>query len=372
MINNKLPERFIEFNLLSRNYNKYKEEYDIAIKRVLESGWYILGNEVKSFENNFAKFCNRKYCIGVNSGLDALILSLRVLRIGEGDEVIVPANTYIATVLAITENKAKPVFIEPNEYYNINPDRIEQAISNKTKAILPVHLYGQACQMEKIMQIARNYNIDVIEDCAQSHGAKYNGKETGSFGKIGCFSFYPTKNLGAFGDAGAIVTDDDVLADKIRMLRNYGSKEKYYNEIEGLNTRLDEIQASILNIKLSHYDDIVLERRSIAEKYLFSIHNPKVMLPTIESLSDHVYHLFVIQSEQRDNLQHFLSENHIKTQIHYPIPPHLADCYKKLGYKEGSFPITEKYAKQIISLPLYEGMTDYEINYVSDVINRFS
>lgn len=361
----------INFNQLDRGYLKYKDEYDNVVLKVLESGWYILGKEVEKFETNFAKFCGSKYCIGLNSGLDALILAFRALGICESDEVIIAANTYIASVIGVTENRATPIFVEPDEFYNLDPDKVEQAITKKTKAILPVHLYGQACNMQKIKKIAEKYDLFIIEDCAQSHGAKYNGQLTGTFGDIGCFSFYPTKNLGAFGDSGAIITNNKELAEKIKMLRNYGSKIKYNNEIEGVNSRLDEIQAALLNVKLNHLKELADERIKIAEKYLHNIKNEKVILPRKLEKADHVYHLFVVQCQEREELQKYLLKNNIKTQIHYPIPPHLAECYTRLGYKAGDFPITEKYAKGVLSLPLYNGMTEEESNYVINATNNF-
>lgn len=361
----------INFNELKRGYEKYKDEYDKAAINVLESGWYILGENVEKFESNFSKFIGSKYCVGVNSGLDALILAVRALNIGYGDEVIVPANTYIATVLGITENRATPVFVEPDEYYNLDADKIEEKITNKTKAIMVVHLYGQAANMKKIQDIAAKYNLYLLEDCAQSHGAKFEGKTTGTFGDIGCFSFYPTKNLGAFGDGGAIVTNNEKIADKIRMLRNYGSRRKYYNEIEGVNSRLDEMQAALLNVKLYHYIELRSKREKIAQKYLNEIRNPKIILPKIRKGAEHVWHLFVVQTENRDKLQNYLNENGIGTQIHYPIPPHLSEAYKYLGYKKGDFPITEKQANSVLSLPIYDGMTNEEAEYVIKAINDY-
>jgi len=361
----------INFNELKRGYEKYKSEYDKAAIETLESGWYILGERVERFETEFAKLIGSTYCVGVNSGLDALILAVRALGIGPGDEVIVPANTYIATVLGITENDATPTFVEPDEYYNLDADKIEEKITDKTKAIMVVHLYGQAANMDKIKQIADKYNLYLIEDCAQSHGAKFNGKITGTFGDVGCFSFYPTKNLGAFGDAGAIVTDNEEIAEKVRMLRNYGSKKKYYNEIEGVNSRLDEMQAALLSVKLSHYNELRRERERIAQKYLDGINNPAIELPSIRQGAEHVWHLFVVRTERRDELQKYLAENGIGTQIHYPIPPHLSGAYKYLGYKKGDFPITEKYADTVLSLPIYDGMTDQEAEYVIKVINKY-
>jgi dTDP-4-amino-4,6-dideoxygalactose transaminase len=312
-----------------------------------------------------------KYCVGVNSGLDALILAVRSLNIGKEDEVIVPANTYIATVLGITENDATPIFVEPDEYYNIDANKIEEKITDKTKAIMVVHLYGQAANMKKIKEIADEHNLYLIEDCAQSHGAKFEGKTTGTYGDIGCFSFYPTKNLGAFGDAGAIVTDNVEIAEKIKMLRNYGSQKKYQNKIEGINSRLDEIQASLLNVKLKHYNELRKQREKIANRYLSEITNPRVELPEIRKGSDHVWHLFEIRTAERDKLQAYLKNNGIGTQIHYPIPPHLSEAYEYLGYKKGDFPKTEKLADTLLSLPIYDGMKDEEIDYVIKIINEY-
>ena len=361
----------IEFNKLDREYTRYEKDYNEAVLRVLKSGWYTLGNELKAFEQNFGEFCGVKYCVGLNSGLDALILAFKALGIGKGDEVIVPANTYIASVMGITQNGATPVLVEPDEFYNIDCDNIEDAITERTKAILVVHLYGQAANMERISEIATKHKLFVVEDCAQSHGACFDGKITGSFSDIGCFSFFPTKNLGAFGDGGAIVTNDDELAQKIAMYRNYGSKVKYYHEIEGYNSRLDEIQAALLNVKLSHMKELNQERVRIANRYLNEINNKKIILPKIREKAEHVYHLFVIKTENRDGLQQYLLEKGIKTQIHYPIPPHLSGCYKELGYKKGDFPITEALACEILSLPLYYGMTDEELDYVIEALNNY-
>lgn len=361
----------IKCNVLDRQFQMYQQEYEEAALRVLRSGWYVLGNEVKQFEESFAKYTHRKYCVGLNSGLDALIMSVRTLGIGEGDEVIVQANTYIATVLGITENGATPVFVEPDEYYNIDADKIEAAITDKTKAIMVVHLYGQASNMDKICAIAKKYDLQIIEDCAQSHGACYDGQMTGSFGISGCFSFYPTKNLGAFGDAGAIVTDDKDFADKIRMMRNYGSKIKYYNEIEGVNSRLDEMQAALLNVKLGHIGELNHERKILAARYDEGIHNDKFILPGIREKADSIYHQYVIRCKQREELQQFLQEHDIQTQIHYPVPPHLVECYRRLGYKKGDYPITEQYANEVLSLPIYTGMTWEEQDYVIDRLNQF-
>lgn len=362
----------ISFNQLDRGYQKFKYEYDKAAISTLESGCYIMGANVNKFEEEFATFIGSRYCIGLNSGLDALILAFRALEIGEGDEVIVPANTYIASVLGITENRAIPIFVEPDKFYNLDADKIEDKINDNTKAILVVHLYGQAANIKKIREIADKYKLYLIEDCAQSHGAKFNGKTTGTWGDIGCFSFYPTKNIGAFGDSGAIVTDNEEVYEKMKMLRNYGSKVKYHNEILGVNSRLDEIQAALLSVKLRHYDELSKERAEIANSYLNGIINTKVELPAIRESADHVWHLFIVRTDNREKLQMYLSENGISTQIHYPIPPHLSRAYNYLGHKLGEYPITEKYANTVISLPIYEGMTKKEINYVINTINKYS
>lgn len=361
----------VKCNVLNRQFFQYQQEYEEAALRVLRSGWYVLGNEVKQFEEEFAAFTGRKYCVGLNSGLDALIMSVRALGISQGDEVIVQANTYIATVLGITENGAIPVFVEPDECYNIDADKIEVAITDKTKAIMVVHLYGQASNMGKIMGISKKYNLPVIEDCAQSHGACFDGKMTGSFGISGCFSFYPTKNLGAFGDAGAIVTDDKDFADKVRMMRNYGSRIKYYNEIEGLNSRLDEMQAALLRVKLQHIKELNQERVVLAERYTKGITNEYIVKPEIRNGANSIFHQYVIRCKDRSNLQKYLEEQGIQTQIHYPVPPHLAECYERLGHKRGDYPITEQYANEVLSLPIYTGMTWEEQDYVIEKLNTF-
>ena len=361
----------IEFSKLKRQYDIYASEYEEAVLRTLRSGWYIMGNELKDFEKKFGEYLGMPYVIGVNSGLDALILAVRVLNIGPGDEVIVPANTYIASILAVTENGATPVFVEPDAFHCIDASRIEEAITERTKAILPVHLYGQACQMDVICDIAKKYNLYIIEDCAQSHGATFNGQLTGTFGSIGCFSFYPTKPLGALGDSGAIAVKDKDLADKLYAMRNYGSHVKYVNDIEGVNSRLDEVQAAALKVGLSHLDEGNEIRRKIAERYISGIRNPLVQLPVTREGNYHVYHVFAIMSEYRDQLQKYLEANGIHTLIHYPIPPHMQKCYEYLGHKEGDFPIAERYAKTLLSLPIYVGMPMEEVEYVINVINSF-
>ncbi|MCI9584056.1 MAG: DegT/DnrJ/EryC1/StrS family aminotransferase [Clostridium sp.] len=361
----------IEFNVLGRQYKKYEEEYKKAAIGALESGWYILGERCERFEKEFASYIGAKYCVGLNSGQDALTLAVRALQIGDGDEVIVPANTYIATVLGVTENGAVPVFVEPDEYYNLDASKIEEAVTEKTKAIMAVHLYGQAANMGQIREIARRRRLYLLEDCAQSHGAAFEGRMTGTFGVIGCFSFYPTKNLGAFGDAGAVVTDDEALANRIRMLRNYGSRRKYYNEIEGVNSRLDEIQAALLSVKLSHMEELTKERVEAGRYYESGIQNNRLIKPGIRPGADHVYHQYVIRCSQRDRLLKYLDSRGIQTQIHYPVPPHLAECYGYMGYQKGDFPITEQYANEGLSLPLYTGITRQEQDYVIQALNEF-
>lgn len=362
----------IKCNVLDRQFYMYQSEYEEAALRVLRSGWYVLGREVEQFESEFAAFTGRKYCVGLNSGLDALIMSVRALEIGRGDEVIVQANTYIATVLGITENDAVPVFVEPDEYYNMDADKIEQAITDRTKAIMVTHLYGQASNMEPIAEIARRHRLALIEDCAQSHGAYFDGKMTGTFGISGCFSFYPTKNLGAFGDAGAVVTDDGAFADKIRMMRNYGSKVKYHNEIEGVNSRLDEMQAALLRVKLTHLQALNEERKVLAKRYGEGITNPGIILPGLRDGAESIYHQYVIRCTERNALQEALEQSGIQTQIHYPIPPHMAKCYAYLGHGRGEFPITETYADEVLSLPVYTGMTFEEQDYVIEQVNAWT
>lgn len=361
----------IKCNVLDRQFQMYQQEYEEAALRVLRSGQYVLGKEVEQFEREFAAYTGRRYCVGLNSGLDALIMSVRALGIGAGDEVIVQANTYIATVIGITENGATPVFVEPDEYFNMDAQRIEAAVSDRTKAILVTHLYGQASNMGEITAIAESYGIPVIEDCAQSHGACFDGKMTGTFGISGCFSFYPTKNLGAFGDGGAVVTDDEALADTIQMMRNYGSRARYYHEIEGLNSRLDELQAALLRVKLSHLDTLNKERNILADRYNSGIHNGKILKPQVQKGADSIYHQYVIRCRERDELLKYLAENGIQTLIHYPVPPHLAQCYRYLDEKKGDYPVAEQYADEVLSLPIYTGMTVEEQAYVIEKINAF-
>lgn len=357
---------------LDRSFEKYQQEYENKAIEVLRSGWYVLGREVENFEKEFADYTGAKYCRGLASGLDALWIAFRVLGIGKGDEVLVQGNTYIASVMGITINGATPVFVEPDEYDLIDADKIEAAITEKTKAILVVHLYGQASNMDKIMGIAQKYGLKVVEDCAQSHGAMFHGKMTGTFGDIGCFSFYPSKNLGAFGDGGAILTDDSGLAEEVRVIRNYGSEKRYYNRIIGANSRLDEIQAGFLRVKLTHLQELTAEREKIAVRYLKRIKNELITLPRIHLGATHVWHQFVLHSKYRNELKQYLEECEIGTIIHYPIPPHLQEAYKYLGYKQGDFPITERYANEVLSLPIFNGITEKEQDYVIEKINQFT
>lgn len=358
-------------NRMDRGFYKYQKEFEQKALDVLRSGWYVLGNEVASFEEEFAKYVGTKYSVGLASGLDALWLAFRILGIGKGDEVLVQGNAYIACVMGITINGATPVFVEPNEHFGIDADKLEEKITDKTKAILVVHLYGMASNMEKIVSICKRHNLKLVEDCAQSHGACYNGKMTGTFGDIGCFSFYPSKNLGAFGDGGAIVTNDETIAKDFKIYRNYGSEKRYYNKVVGTNSRLDEIQAALLRVRLNHLDELNEERKQIADRYTKEIKNPKILLPTLENNTTCVWHQYVIRCEERDRLIEYLNNKEIGTIIHYPIPPHLSEAYNYLGIKEGSLPITEHLAKTVLSIPMYNGMTKEEQDYVISALNNF-
>ncbi len=358
-------------NRMDREFYKYQKEYEDKALEVLRSGWYILGNEVKEFEKEFAEYTGARYAVGLASGLDALWIAFRILGIGAGDEVIVQSNTYIASVMGITINGATPIFVEPDEYYNIDVNKIEAKITSKTKAILVVHLYGQASDMEAVMTIARKYNLRVVEDCAQSHGACYNDKMTGTWGDIGCFSFYPSKNLGAYGDAGAIVTNDEKIAEDVRVFRNYGSEKRYYNKVVGTNSRLDEMQAGLLRVKLNHIDDITHERQMIAKRYQEEIHNERFTLPMKKDKCTHVYHQYVIKCKSRDELISYLEEKGIGTIIHYPIPPHLSEAYSYLGLERGSLSVAECYAEEVLSIPMYTGMTREEQDYVIKALNEY-
>lgn len=358
-------------NRLDRGYSRFQEEFEKKALEVLRSGWYVLGHEVSSFEEEFAAYTGAGYCVGLASGLDALWIAFRVLGIGAGDEVIVQGNTYIASVMGITINGAKPVFVEPDEYFNLDATKIEEKITEKTKAILVVHLYGQASNMKPIMDIAHKYHLRVVEDCAQSHGACFEGKMTGTFGDIGCFSFYPSKNLGAFGDGGAIVTNDEGIASDVRVFRNYGSEKRYYNKVVGTNSRLDELQAGLLRVRLSHLGEINEERTFLCNGYMDRIKNAGIELPKVREGATTVWHQFVIRCRERDRLKEYLEQKEIGTLIHYPIPPHLSEAYRYLNVGKGELPVTERYAEEVLSLPLYTGMTCEEVEFVAAILSDF-
>ncbi len=374
--------KFLDLNQINLLYEtEFAEEFN----KFLSSGYYILGKEVNNFEKNFAVFCGVKHCIGVANGLDALILILRAYmelgKIDEGDEIIVPSNTYIATILSISHNRLKPILVEPDiNTYNINPKLVESKITNRTKAIMPVHLYGKVAEMDEVNDIAKKNNLLVIEDSAQAHGAIYKEKRTGNLGDAAGFSFYPGKNLGALGDGGAVTTNNDELAETIKALRNYGSHQKYYNLYKGFNSRLDEIQAALLNVKLKYLDNENKRRREIAEYYCSNIKNSKIVLPQnnliqnskfkIQNYYAHVWHLFVIRTENRDKLRQYLTDNGVQTLIHYPIPPHKQQAYKE--WNNLSLPISEKIHDQVLSLPISPVLTDNEVERVVEIINKYN
>ncbi len=344
---------------------------EAAVQRVMRSGWYVLGNEVESFEKNFATYCGAEYCIGVGNGLDALQLILQAYDFADGSEVIVPANTYIASVLAVSFLGLTPVWVEPDySTMLLDPALIEEKITRKTKAILPVHLYGRSCNMAAIGQLARKYNLIVITDAAQAHGATYQGERGNILGDAAAFSFYPTKNLGAIGDGGAVVTSDSDLADKIRHLRNYGSLKKYVNEYKGINSRLDEIQAAVLNVKLPYLSSENERRRQIALRYLHEIKLPGLELPPADQPQEDVWHLFVVRHPQREKFINYLETKGIQTNIHYPLPIHHQNAYQE--YRHLSFPITEQIHREVISLPLNPVLMDDEIEYIINTINQYS
>jgi dTDP-4-amino-4,6-dideoxygalactose transaminase len=360
---------FVSFLPMER---ELEQELREAFDRVFSASWYIEGKEDAAFEKAFADYCGTKHCIGVGNGLDALMLILKALGIGAGDEVIVPSNTYIATALAVTYVGARPVFVEPClDTFNIDPSRIEAAITARTKAIMPVHLYGRACDMDPIMEIAARHGLLVVEDCAQAHGATYKGRKVGKFGVAAGFSFYPGKNLGALGDAGAVVTNDDQVAEKVRALGNYGSDYKYHHIYKGNNSRLDELQAAFLSVKLPHLDRMNEERRRIASRYLTEIRNPEVILPVVTEEYIPVWHIFGIRCRRREQLEKWLGDHGIGTNKHYPIPMHLQECYRDCAYHEGDFPIAEEISATELSLPMYYGLTNEQITYVIETINSF-
>lgn len=361
----------IPFFNYQRQYYKIRNEINDAIDRVLNSGQLILGKELVNFEEKFANYIGVKYAIGVNSGTDALKISLKALAIHPADEVITVANTAVPTISAIRECGAIPKFADIKDDYTIDENNIEKIITNKTKAILPVHLYGQPCNMSAIKKIADDYKLKLIEDCAQAHGSTYKRKKVGSFGDVGCFSFYPTKNLGAYGDAGIITTSSKKLAEKCKLLRMYGMKNKYFSFLDGYNSRLDEIQASILNVKLKYLDEWNKRRNEIAKLYLSKINNPVIKIPLINKNSNHVFHLFIIRTTKRNKLLKYLNNNNISYGIHYPYPIHLQKAYSNLGYNKKDLPNTYLFSKEIISLPIFPELTTNEVDYIIHVLNKF-
>jgi dTDP-4-amino-4,6-dideoxygalactose transaminase len=361
----------VEYENLKQLNSRFEPQYQEAFTKFLNNGFYILGEEVASFEQEFALFCGSKYCIGVASGLDALYLSLIALDLPPGSQVLVPSNTYIATILSVVNAGLTPVLVEPRiDTYNIDAVEIEKCITPKTKAIIVVHLYGKACEMGMISQIAGKHNLAIIEDCAQAHGAKYKNRTVGTWGKFGAFSFYPTKNLGALGDAGAITTDDQEMYVKIKALRNYGSHKKYYNQYFGINSRLDELQAAFLRVKLKYLNAITNHKGEIAEVYRNHITNKQVVLPVTQNDGEDVYHIFNVRCQRRDALKDFLLGKGIKTEIHYPIPPHLQDAYTDL-FAGKNYPISEEIHRTTLSLPLSYCHTKEEIRFVAEAINDF-
>lgn len=351
---------------------KLQKEIRDAFDRVFTRSWYISGEEDTAFEKAFADYCGMKYCVGTGNGLDALMLILKAMGIGEGDEVILPANTFIATALAIVYVGARPVPVDPDiRTFNIDPSKIEAAITEKTKVIMPVHLYGQMCCMDPIMEIAKKYGLKVVEDSAQAHGATYKGKKAGSFGDASGFSFYPGKNLGALGDAGAVVTNDPEIEKKVRALGNYGSDYKYHHIYQGNNSRLDEMQAAFLRAKLPLLDEMNAERRRIADRYRKEMHNEKVILPYVDADGIPVWHIFGVRCPERNKLEEYLNQKGIGTNMHYPTPIHLHDCFRDLGYQKGDYPVAEEISETQLSLPMYYGMTEDEISYVIDAVNAF-
>ena len=359
----------IEYENLYKSNLVFFEEFKKSFDETLNSGWFILGKNVERFEKDFAAYHNAEHCFGVASGLDALLLSLKAFDFEKGSEVIVPSDTYIATILSILLAGLKPVLVEPDiTTYNIDPKKIEESINSKTKAIMIVHLYGKSCAMDEIITLCKKYNLKLIEDCAQSHGAKYKDKLTGTFGEFGAFSFYPTKNLGALGDAGAITTNDESLAKKIKRLRNYGSDVKYYNEVVGYNSRLDEIQAGFLRIKLKRLDEINEHKRKLANIYLDNLKSDFIK-PVVDKDYFDVYHIFSVRHSKRDKLREYLLKNEIKTDIHYPVAPHKQTAMKNII--KGNFPISEEIHNTTLSLPCSFGHTVDEIYKVVEVMNKF-
>jgi dTDP-4-amino-4,6-dideoxygalactose transaminase len=363
----------VPFLDLRAAYLELRQEIDEAVGRVLESGWYLLGQEADAFEKEFASYLGVECCVGVGNGLDALHLALRALGVGAGDEVLVPSNTYIATWLAVSYAGARPVPVEPDERtYNIDPERIEKAITERTKGVIAVHLYGQPADMDPIREIAKAHKLWVLEDAAQAHGARYKGKRVGGLGDVAGWSFYPGKNLGAFGDAGAVTTNNRDLAERIRALRNYGSRVKYFNEVKGFNSRLDEIQAASLRVKLRHLDDWNDRRRRLAASYMSKLENVNLMLPFVPDWADPVFHHFVVRSKQRDELRIHLEDAGIGTLIHYPVPPHLQQAYGDLGLGAGDLPISERIHEEVLSLPIGPHLSESQAKTVVQALRDSS
>ena len=364
----------VPFLDLKAAYKELQAPLDAAYRRVMGSGGYVMGQEVEAFEDEFAGYCESRYCIGVGNGLDALHLILRGYEIGAGDEVVVPANTYIATWLAVSYAGATPVPVEPDIHtYNIDPRQIEKAITTNTRAIIAVHLYGQPADMDLIADIAQRHHLKVIEDAAQAHGARYKGKKVGNLGDAAGFSFYPGKNLGAWGDAGAVVTNDKELANRVRMLRNYGSQVKYYHDLKGVNSRLDSLQAAFLRVKLKHLDEWNNRRQNVAGHYLNAMTEiPELTLPSVPRWAEPVWHQFVIRHQQRDKLQEFLEECKIGSLIHYPVPPHLSKAYAEQGWKFGDYPVTEEMAATMLSLPIGPHLTEIMQQQVISKMKAFA
>jgi len=363
----------VPFLDLRAAYLELRQEIDEAVGRVLESGWYLLGQEADAFEKEFASYLGVECCVGVGNGLDALHLALRALGVVAGDEVLVPSNTYVATWLAVSYAGARPVPVEPDERtYNIDPERIERAITERTKGVIAVHLYGQPADMDPIREIAKAHKLWVLEDAAQAHGARYKGKRVGGLGDVAGWSFYPGKNLGAFGDAGAVTTNNRDLAERIRALRNYGSRVKYFNEVKGFNSRLDEIQAASLRVKLRHLDDWNARRRRLAASYMSKLENVNLMLPFVPDWAEPVFHLFVVRSKQRDELRRHLEDAGIGTLIHYPVPPHLQQAYSDLGLVAGDLPVSERIHKEVLSLPIGPHLSESQAKTVVQALRDFS
>ena len=356
---------------VDRLYAAHAEEYDQKALQILHSGRYIAGAELEAFEAVFASYIGAPYCVGLASGLDALRLTFRVLGLGAGDEVIVQGNTFIAGVMGITDCGAVPVFAEPDAFFGIDPDSAAAKITPRTRALLVTHLYGMMTPMDRLAALCKKHGLLLVEDCAQAHGAAWRGKKAGSFGDVACFSFYPTKNLGGFGDGGAVVTQSASLAEKFRVYRNYGSEKKYYNSVVGANSRLDELQAGLLGIRLKYLDEINAERNALADRYAAGIRSPLLQLPAVRPETCNVWHQYVVRCARRDELQRYLEARGVHTIIHYPVPPHLSDAYRGLGLKRGSLPVTEKLSDTVLSLPLYNGMTPEEQDYVIGAVNAF-